>query len=317
MALVSEGSRHIAEDNIQSLVEAGITVVVAAGNQGSDACNYVPANVPAAITVGSMSSIDFGVRRIDYANSLFNWGSCVDIFAPGDEVSSAWPTSDTASELMSGTSMACPHVSGAVALLRSWGVAAADVAETLKATATTGRIQALRGDSPDRLLYVTAPKAGSSFSKQCRVKLYEHWPEGLKAFPNLSNISWLSSGELVLRQPLAPAVQAWHGMFPTGKVKTFTGVGNFSLSGSGINKMVSSVIVEGLCCNAVGYKTSDCSDDGSTKDAISFTMLPELSPAQPHSRVAQLQGMIFPASKLKTLWGCNDCAQCVQVTQTC
>merc|ERR1719210_3166537 len=89
---------------------AGITVVVAAGNENSDACNFSPAFSPLAITVGSY---DYARKRSDFSN----YGTCVQMWAPGSDIVSAGVSSDTSNAWMSGTSMACPHVSGAAALV--------------------------------------------------------------------------------------------------------------------------------------------------------------------------------------------------------
>ncbi len=95
----------------QSIVDAGVAFAVAAGNgYGANACNYTPARVADVMTVGSTDSSD---RR----SSFSNVGSCIDFFAPGSSVTSAWYNSDSATNTISGTSMASPHVAGAAAML--------------------------------------------------------------------------------------------------------------------------------------------------------------------------------------------------------
>ncbi|XP_071948986.1 extracellular serine proteinase-like [Antedon mediterranea] len=94
---------------IKRMVDAGITVVVAAGNDNSDACGYSPAGSPEAITVGA-------TEKTDVRSYFSNYGECVNIFAPGTDITSTWYTSKRATNTISGTSMACPHVAGAAAL---------------------------------------------------------------------------------------------------------------------------------------------------------------------------------------------------------
>ena len=86
----------------------GLTVVVAAGNASADACNYSPARAPLAITVGS-------IDNTDTRSSFSNYGTCLDWFAPGSSIRSAWIGSNTAINTISGTSMASPHVAGVAA----------------------------------------------------------------------------------------------------------------------------------------------------------------------------------------------------------
>jgi subtilisin family serine protease len=93
---------------INNLINDGVTVVVAAGNSATNACNSSPARVPGAITVAASASNDS-------IASFSNIGSCVDIIAPGVAITSAWYTSSTATNTISGTSMAAPHVAGAIA----------------------------------------------------------------------------------------------------------------------------------------------------------------------------------------------------------
>src|SRR4030095_13256016 len=93
-------------------IHARVTYSVAAGNDNADACNTSPARTPTALTVGATTSGD--VRA-----SFSNYGSCVDISAPGVGITSAWNSSNTATNTISGTSMATPHVTGAAAVFLS------------------------------------------------------------------------------------------------------------------------------------------------------------------------------------------------------
>lgn len=136
---------------VAGAVTKGITMVVAAGNSSANACNASPASEPSAITVGATTSSDAMA-------SYSNYGSCVDIFAPGSSITSAWHTGATAFNTISGTSMASPHVAGVAALVlaTSPGSSPAAVAAFLASNATSNRLSALGTGSPNLLVYSLA-----------------------------------------------------------------------------------------------------------------------------------------------------------------
>jgi subtilisin family serine protease len=134
---------------VAAVVSSGLTVVAAAGNDAVDACTTSPARVSAAITVGATTSTD---AIAGYSNR----GPCLDVFAPGSSVLSAWIGSPTATSTRSGTSMAAPHVAGAAALVLEQHPAAdpEQVWATLAAAATSGVLTGRAAAEPDRLLFV-------------------------------------------------------------------------------------------------------------------------------------------------------------------
>ena len=142
------GASSATDTATNNLINSGVTVVVAAGNDNANACNYSPARVTNAITVGSTASNDS-------RSSFSNYGSCVNIFAPGSSIRSAWYTSTTATNTISGTSMASPHVAGAAVLVLAADNAAspATVRSRIYNKATTNVLSGIGTGSPNRLLY--------------------------------------------------------------------------------------------------------------------------------------------------------------------
>jgi len=111
------GFNAAVNDAVTAAVRAGITYAIAAGNDNNNACNTSPASTPSAITVGATTTVPGpGDTQVDQRSSFSNYGTCVDIFAPGSLILSDWIGSPTATNTISGTSMAAPHVCGAAAL---------------------------------------------------------------------------------------------------------------------------------------------------------------------------------------------------------
>ena len=137
------GASSALDSAVNNLINDGVIVVVAAGNSRQDACKSSPARVPAAITVAASDVSDIFA-------SFSNRGKCVDIIAPGVGITSDWIGSDTATNTISGTSMASPHVAGAVARALSVGRSANNVLTE----ALTNKITQVPAGTPNKLLYI-------------------------------------------------------------------------------------------------------------------------------------------------------------------
>ena len=145
---IGAGASDAFDESARAALAAGITFVAAAGNDSADACDGLVGGVPGLVVVGASGSSD---AREPYSN----YGRCVDLFAPGGDVLSAYAVSDEARTFMSGTSMASPHVAGAATLYLQQHPAAtpAQVATALTGSATGGVVLDAGIGSPNRLLF--------------------------------------------------------------------------------------------------------------------------------------------------------------------
>lgn len=131
---------------VKAGIDSGIAFALAAGNSKQDACTSSPARVPEAVTVAAL-------EKTDNQASYSNWGKCVDLYAPGSAILSAWFTDDNASNTISGTSMASPHAAGVLALLSSAGkFSPAELSAKIVQIATKGAVKGASAGTPNLIL---------------------------------------------------------------------------------------------------------------------------------------------------------------------
>ncbi|MGH2774528.1 MAG: S8 family peptidase [Actinomycetota bacterium] len=180
------GANTALDSAVNNSINDGVSYAVAAGNSNANACTSSPARVGAAITVGSTTSSDA-------RSSFSNYGSCLDLFAPGSSITSTWHTSNSATNTISGTSMASPHVAG-VAVLYLQGSPTASpgtVRSAIVNSATPGVLSGVGSGSPNLLLYSLLgsapppppPPSGCSLAESYNGSLsgtgdYDHHPGG-------------------------------------------------------------------------------------------------------------------------------------------
>ena len=259
------GASSALDTAVVNSTNAGVTYAVAAGNSNADACTSSPARVAAALTVGATTSTD---ARASYSN----YGSCLDIFAPGSSITSAWYTSDTATNTISGTSMASPHVAGAAALYLQTAPTAtpAQVAQAVIAIATQGVVTSPGSGSPNRLLYslfsggtsdttpptvsITAPAAGSTVSGTVTVSASASDNSGI-----VSLVEFFVDGTLKASDTAAPWSFSWDTLTATNgshtlSAKAYDPSGNVGTS-AGVTVTVSNATTGELLVNG-GFEGS-------------------------------------------------------------
>jgi subtilisin family serine protease len=149
------GASTALDTAVQNVINDGVVMAVAAGNDGLNACNYSPARAVNAVTVGATGAFYTG-ETTDTRSGYSNFGTCLDIFAPGSNIVSSWMGGTTTTNTISGTSMATPHVAGVAAVLfgRYPTSTPAQIAAMLRNSATPNVVLSAGTGSPNYLLYL-------------------------------------------------------------------------------------------------------------------------------------------------------------------
>ena len=240
---------------VQNVINDGVVMAVAAGNDGLNACNYSPARAVNAITVGSTTTTDA-------RSSFSNTGTCVDIFAPGSLITSSWIGSSTAITTISGTSMASPHVAGVAAVLigRYPTSTPAEIATMLRTSATPNVVTSAGTGSPNYLLYLD-PLGGPIVAPPPVTPVAPSAPTGITITP--------SSGSLSVRFTAGAA-----GTSPITSYK-YSVNGGTTWAPRQTGTTASPIVITGLT-NGTTYSVSiravSLAGDGAASTAVSVTI---------------------------------------------
>jgi len=183
------GTSTALDTAVQNVINDGVVMAVAAGNSSANACNSSPSRAPNAITVGATGAFNIG-ETTDSRSGYSNFGTCLDIFAPGSNIVSSWMGSTTATNTISGTSMATPHVAGVAAVLfgRYPTSTPAEIATMLRNSATPNVVLAAGTGSPNYLLYLD-PLGGPIVAPPPPTPVAPSAPTGITITPSTGSLS--------------------------------------------------------------------------------------------------------------------------------